>query len=200
MVHTIEHQSVREFVPDAVLVQRSLGDPRCFGTLFDRHAGAIYRYAVARVGPDRGEDVVADVFEIAFDRRAKFDLAATSARPWLYGIASNCLKKLGENERRWLERSALLLPDPHGMAETERSIARVDARQLAPAIAQALLELSPAERDVLVLHALEGLRSSEIADVLGIRQGAARTRLQRARAHLRDRLGNDDMREDADDA
>ncbi len=51
---------------DAALIARSLDMPECFGVLFDRHAPAIYRYIVRRLGPGAADDLVVETFLIAF--------------------------------------------------------------------------------------------------------------------------------------
>lgn len=174
---------------DAQLVARSLKEPAHFSEVVERHAEAIFRFVAARIGPVAAEDVVAQTFAVAFDRRERFDRAATSARPWLYGIASNCLHKHRESERRWLERAAL---EPASSSEPQEPLAeaRVDAARLAPDLAAALLTLNPAERDVLLLFALEELTHEQIAKVLGIRRGTAKSRLSRGCARLRSQLSH----------
>jgi RNA polymerase sigma-70 factor (ECF subfamily) len=186
MASTIDRSATpRAAASDAQLIARSIDAPACFGELFDRHVDAIFRYVAARVGASAAEDVVSDTFEVAFDRRSRFDQRATSARPWLYGIATNRLRKHRDAERTWLERASRAAVADRDELDAAQADARVDAQRLAPRLARALLTLSTAERDVLLLHALEGLGSDEIAAVLGIRAGAARTRLSRGTTRLR---------------
>lgn len=46
-----------------------------------------------RLGRDAAEDVVAETFLVAFDRRHRYDPARPDARPWLYGIATNLIRR-----------------------------------------------------------------------------------------------------------
>jgi RNA polymerase sigma factor (sigma-70 family) len=178
---------------DPVLIRRSLARPESFEGLVGRHADAIFRYIAARIGPVAGEDVLAETFLVAFRRRAGFDPGATSARPWLYGIAANLVLRHHDAERAWLQRSSA---GARALAADERTApeplveadGRLDAHGLRPALAAALLELTPGERAVLLLHALEGYSHEEIAETLAITRGAAKTRLSRARARLRHEL------------
>ena len=85
---------------DAQVVARSLAEPQAFGVLFDRHAPALLGYLVRRIGRDEAEGLIGDVFRIAFERRARFDPAHDTARPWLYGIAGNLLLKHRRSEAR----------------------------------------------------------------------------------------------------
>ena len=76
------------------------GEAARFGEIFDRHAATLLRFLVRRVGPEVGEGLLGDVFRVAFERRALFDPARSSARPWLYGIATNLLLKHHRDEAR----------------------------------------------------------------------------------------------------
>jgi RNA polymerase sigma-70 factor (ECF subfamily) len=60
---------------DAEVIQASWQTPESFGALYDRHVGALYRYAYQRVGASAAEDVVADTFLVAFHQRHRYDLA-----------------------------------------------------------------------------------------------------------------------------
>jgi RNA polymerase sigma-70 factor (ECF subfamily) len=192
MASTIDHsaptQAPRPAPSDAELVDRSIDDPDVFGQIFDRHVDAIWRYVAARLGPDAAEDVVSETFAIAFTRRARFDTVATSARPWLYGIATNRLMKHRDAEIRWLARAASMPAEPTGDDPAVRAADRIDAAGLVGPLAAALLKLSDRERDVVLLHAIDGLTHDEIARALGIRAGTARTRLSRGLARMRTTL------------
>ena len=62
-----------------------------FESMFRTHHDDLFRYAVRRVGPDSAPDVVAEVFLIAWRRRA--EIPADAARLWLFGVASNRVMK-----------------------------------------------------------------------------------------------------------
>jgi RNA polymerase sigma factor (sigma-70 family) len=169
---------------DSAAIARSLVEPRAFDTVYRRHARAIFVYVAARVGPYHAEDVVAEVFAAAFTARRTFDQGATSARPWLYGIAVNKLHHHRAAEVRWLHQPQVAERDPEVEGE-DRSDERLDAHAVVPELAAALAQLTAAERDVLVLHVFEGLTHREIAQALGIRRGTAKVRLHRGRERLR---------------
>ena len=77
---------------DGELIRASLARPERFGVVFDRHAGAVHGYLWRRAGAGPADELLGDVFCIAFERRAAFQFARVSARPWLYGIATNQLQ------------------------------------------------------------------------------------------------------------
>ncbi|MBL7501311.1 sigma-70 family RNA polymerase sigma factor [Frankia sp. CNm7] len=176
---------------DAQVVARSVGAPADFAALFDRHAPAIHRYLARRAGPQVADDLVASTFLVAFERRASYDGARADARPWLYGIASNLLGRFHRDEERRLRAYARAGVD--GLAEDgiERALERADAQASKRAVAAAVAELSPEDRDVLLLFAWAALSYAEIAEAVGIPLGTVRSRLNRARRRLRAALGAD---------
>lgn len=172
---------------DAAVIAASLETPVAFGTIFDRHATVLHRYFVRRLGPDEAESMVGEVFRIAFEKRHTYDLLRPTARPWLYGIATNVLAKHRRTEARRIRAVARLaaqrLP-PIDLAD--RVSATADATDLWPRVADAVTSLPESERDALVLHVWEGLSYEEVADALGVPVGTVRSRLHRARTRLRE--------------
>lgn len=73
--------------------------------------------------------------------------------------------------------------------DDEAAVERLDARAENAHLAQALAELRPAERDVLLLHAWAELSDGDIAQALSLPVGTVKSRLSRARDHMRNRLG-----------
>jgi len=183
-----------EVEPDAELIAASLDDPERFGPLFDRHASVLYRYLIRRVGVDEAEGLLGDVFRIAFEKRSGYDPDRPDARPWLYGIATNLVAHRRRSEARRLDAVARLLgtvPTIDGAASgsdptAERAAGRVDAEAGWPHIADAVAALPAGERDALLLYAWEDLSYAEIAEALAVPVGTVRSRLNRARAHLRE--------------
>ena len=77
---------------DARAIATSLSHPERFAAIFDRHYDAIHAYLARRAGAALADDLAATTFTVAFERRATFRAESTSARPWLYGIATNLLR------------------------------------------------------------------------------------------------------------
>jgi RNA polymerase sigma-70 factor (ECF subfamily) len=178
-----------EELTDAAVIEASLGRPAEFGTIFDRHATVVHRYVVRRLGPADAEAITGDVFRIAFERRATFDSsrAGTSARPWLYGIATNLVAKQRRTEIRRVHAVARLAADRGAPLDLADEVAaEVDAVQRWRVVADALGRLPQAELDVLVLSVWERLDDADIATSLRIPVGTVRSRRHRARRHLRE--------------
>lgn len=82
---------------DATVIARSRREPERFATLFARHAPALKRYVIRRLGSDPAEDIVAETFAVAFQDLESYDLTRGDARSWLFGIATNLI---GRHRRR----------------------------------------------------------------------------------------------------
>lgn len=175
--------------PDGVLIERSVhGRPDAFVEVARRHEVAIHGYLARRADRQAADDLLAEVWLRAFAARGGYDTGYGDARPWLYGIARNVLREY------WRTRSG---EEPAPIAETKVDpwdgvIDRLDSAERAKAVMSAVRALPAAEREVLLLVAWEQLTPAEAAKVLGIPPGTARSRLHRARAALRQVLGERD--------
>ena len=170
---------------DAAVIRASRLDPAAFGVVFDRHWVRIHRYCVVRAGPP-GEDVAAETFRVAFDRRSDYD-GREDAAPWLYGIAGNLLR----NWFRSAARRERALRGSAGRAagdELEDALNRTEAQRLGPELAAVLGQLSAEERDALLLHACAELTYDQIARAMGVPIGTVRSRIHRARTRVRAHL------------
>jgi RNA polymerase sigma-70 factor, ECF subfamily len=126
------------------------------------------------------EDVTALAFERAYRRRLTFDRRRGEERAWLFGIARNAA--LDELRRR--RRLASLTADPEDVADAGvEDGAEVALRRTA--VRSALAELPARDREVIALKFHAGLRTAELAQVLGISDTAAGTLLYRALEKLR---------------
>jgi RNA polymerase sigma factor (sigma-70 family) len=172
---------------DAEVIGRSLDEPEAFGLIYDRHAATLLRFLGRRAGARVAEGLVGELFRIAFERRQTFDTSRESALPWLYGIGSNLLLKHRRGEARWLRASAQLVATGEA-AGRRAAAAALDARLLFPRVADAIETLPDGEREALLLFAWEDLSYQGVAEALELPVGTVRSRLNRARAHLRELL------------
>jgi len=168
-------------------------DPAGFEAAFRWHFPPVYRFLARRVGPALAEDLAAETFAIAYRRRASFQPGRGSLRSWLYGIANNLARSHWRAEQHLLALDARLLPETDLTDESAAADQRLIAALLAPRLATALGHLTRDQRDVLLLHAWAELSHDEIAAALGIAPGTVRSRLSRARAALREQLGDFDF-------
>jgi RNA polymerase sigma-70 factor (ECF subfamily) len=168
---------------DPILFQRSVAEPELFTIIFDRHYRAVYGYLSRRVGPAIADDLSAETFVRAFERRASYDRAADRALPWLLGIALNLLAHHRRSEARHFR--ALAASGRLNATEDEgHAAAGIDPRTTLQLIA-GLEQLDDYDREALLLYAWGDLKYQEIAQVLGIPVGTVRSRLNRARRKIR---------------
>lgn len=176
-------------VSDAAVIERSLREPEAFAAVFHRYYAPIHGFAAQRLGPALADDVAAETFLIAFDRRERYDLSRADARPWLYGIASNLIARHHRAEVRQYRALARTATGEVAESDADRVVTRLDAEAHRGPLMAALAKISDGDRDVLLLVAWAELTSEEAGEALGIPAGTARSRLHRARKKLRAAMG-----------
>ena len=185
---------------DAEIIRQSGREPERFADIFDRYYTEIHGYVARRLGPGLADDIAADTFLIAFDRRDRYDAARPMARPWLYGIASNLVSRHHRAEFRRYRALARVGPPGTVDGPADQIAGRVDAESNRGRLAGALATISAEDRDVLLLVAWAGFSGEEAARALDIPSGTARSRLHRARGKLRAALGGADPTTVGEDA
>jgi RNA polymerase sigma-70 factor (ECF subfamily) len=176
---------------DSELWTRARGEDRqAFADLFERHAQAIYNYCFRRVGNwASAEDLTSVVFLEAWRRRS-VELPEGMVLPWLYGVATNVVRNANRSRRRY-EQALARMPAPEPTPDFSGAAdGRLDDEQQMVAILALLGELRSDEQDVFALCAWSGLGYEEASVALSVPVGTVRSRLSRARAHLRE-LGGD---------
>ena len=159
-----------------------------FGQLFERHANAVYTYCFRRTGSWlAAEDLTSVVFLEAWRKRRDVRLVGESVLPWLLAVAGNVTRNAERSIRRH-RRLLARLPRPETVPDVADDAAkRVDAEHAMRLILGELRLLTEPEREVLALCDWAGLTYAEAAAALGIPAGTVRSRLARARQHLRER-------------
>ena len=154
-----------------------------FACLYEQTYAPLLRFVERRVHPSHAEDVVADVFVVAWRRLDDVPLAADEARAWLFGVAHRTLRNgLRSDQRRHALTVRIADSRLTGAAVTGLDPELV-ARRLD--LVQAWRRLSPRHQETLALAVWDGLTAPQAARVLGISPVAFRLRLTRARRALR---------------
>ena len=152
------------------------------GALFDLHGRRILLYLSRRTDLQTAEDVLGETFVVALTRWDARDPDRGEPLPWLFGIATNLLRRHWRSEsrgRRAMARAALpeaLESDPGDRVDQERAVR---------AVIRELDRMRPAIRDTVLLHAWAELTYEQIAEATGVPIGTVRSRLNRARTVLR---------------
>jgi len=174
------------------------GNTEAFEQLFARYSPKIYRQALHLLGNDaEAEEIMQEVFLTLYEKASTFrgDAAVST---WLYRLTANAaISRL----RRRTRRQEVLIDDylPQFQADghhreqpvidwshnLEQSLMRDETHQL---LRQAIDELRPLDKAVVVLSDLEELPQRETGEILGLSVAAVKARLHRARLFLRGRL------------
>jgi RNA polymerase sigma factor (sigma-70 family) len=172
---------------DSVAISASAATPADFAAIFDRHFDAVHAYLQRRIGRDLADELAAQTFLVAFDGRARYDSSQPSARPWLFGIATNLLRRHHRDELRQLRAYARSAADPI-LDAFDGVEARIDASSMRRELVDALTRVPAEELDALLLFAWADFSYAEIGQALEIPTGTVRSRLSRARARIRTAL------------
>lgn len=161
-------------------LRATAGDGEAFGAIFDRHHARVHRHALSLVRTQAdAQDVTAAAFLELWRKRKHVRVLQGSVLPWLLVTATNTAR----NQQRSLRRYRALLDalprqpqsyDPH--------------EDLSDDLAAQLADLDPIDQGLLSLIALEGHSIKEAAELIGLTETGARTRLHRARKKLRSSL------------
>ena len=150
-----------------------------FASVYQQHLPAISRYLARRVERGSVEDLAADVFALAWRKRAS--VTPGEELPWLYRISANLVANHRRKEAA--ARSFVASLRPADSAPAAEDIVIADQ-----SLAEAWAKLKAKDREVLALAILEDLPVAAIAASLGVSANAVSIRLHRARKQLADHL------------
>jgi RNA polymerase sigma-70 factor (ECF subfamily) len=154
-----------------------VGAEKDFEELYARYAGAVRGYAMRRCDAETADDIVADVFLVAWRRREE---VPEEPLPWLLGTARHVLANHARGQSRRGRLLDRLAAEPRAMATAPEVGGKVRA---------ALASLSERDRELLLLMAWEGLELRQAAQVLRLRPNTLAVRFHRARHRLSAALG-----------
>jgi RNA polymerase sigma-70 factor (ECF subfamily) len=168
------------------------GDKQAFAELYRRRQRDVYRFALHMSGaPDLAEDVTQEVFMVLMRDGSSYDETRGSVNAFLVGIARNyVLRRLKQ------DRSCVMMGQP----DSEEASASTDVTSASDqldviarneeirSVQKAVLSLPAHYREVLVLCELQDMSYAEAAGVLGCAIGTVRSRLNRARTMLMEKL------------
>jgi RNA polymerase sigma-70 factor (ECF subfamily) len=170
------------------------GQTEAFDALVRRYQGRLYPTLLRLVGSaEDAEDVLQDTFVRAFEKIDQFH-GESSFYTWVYRIGVNLALsgyrrlrvrasfQMNGNGHRSREED---LPDESPDSDPAMPLARAEQERI---IENALNQLCPEHRAVVILKDFDGHRYEEIGEILQIPVGTVRSRLHRARCELRDRL------------
>jgi len=181
---SVSGQAARAEPGDILLVEAARnGDRSAFGRLYDRFAPMVHGILLARVPPIEVDDLVQDVFLLAFTQVHSLRDASCFGG-WLAAITRNRASDYHRRPKATFEVTGRC---------SEGEIAgplMIHPEGLEPAKVLALIRTLPeASRETLVLRLVEGMTGPEIAQRTGLTAGSVRVNLHRGMQQLRQKLG-----------
>jgi RNA polymerase sigma-70 factor (ECF subfamily) len=181
-------QSPDSETQEALLVKKAVsGDSSAFAGLYEIYVDDVYRFIFHRVGHEQtAEDLTSQVFLKAWDKLGRYEIRGLPFGAWLFQIARNTVI---DYYRTYKET----LPLEHLNSDPAVNVAKEVEKQLEGEWLRTVLQhLTEDQREVLVLKFINGLKTQEIAQVMGKRQGAIRALQMRALQALAEILGEND--------
>lgn len=168
-----------------LVLRAQSGDREAFNELLKLIQTALFRYIFRLIGEhELAEDVTQEVFLIIY-RKIRWLENPQFFRAWAYRIASREAFKRLKKERRWTEQ----IRDEKVLEEiSARETAEIYEPKLIEKLPTLISEVSPASRAVLILHYLDEMPLSEIAEILDISLGTVKSRLAYGLTSLREKI------------
>ena len=175
--------------PDEELLRRiATGDADAMAVLFRRRQGNVYRFALHLTGsPSVADDVTQDVFIAVIRDAHRFEPGRAAVAAWLCGIARNYVRR-----RRTLDRAISSLDDEESgevaATVTPDPLEDLTTAERIEALRRGVLSLPLRYREAVVLCDLQELSYADAAQALGCPIGTVRSRLNRGRTLLTEKM------------
>jgi RNA polymerase sigma-70 factor, ECF subfamily len=161
-----------------LLLKMLSGDEEAFTTLYRRRQGPVYRFALQMTGSVAiAEDVTQEVFMALLTKTAKYEPVKGSLASFLYGVARNLVL-------RRIEKTAEVEDYP----ASDDILDDLTRRETVELVRRAVLSLPPVYREAVVLCDLQDSSYEEAAQALDCPVGTVRSRLNRGRSMLAQKL------------
>jgi len=167
-----------------LLTQMLAGDEAAFTALYRRRQGAVYRFALQMTGNVViAEDVTQDVFMELIQNGRRFDPSRGALASFLYGVARNFVLRRLERDRA--ANSDVELED---RAAGDDVLGDLTRQETIEQVRRAVLSLPAVYREAVVLCDLQDVSYDDAAAALDCPVGTVRSRLNRGRGLLAQKL------------
>ena len=169
---------------DEAVLRCQNGDREAFRYLVEQYKHPLFGTAYLMTGnAAQAEEHVQDAFLLAW-RGIRTFRRGSSVKPWLMRILVNAV--ISQQRKRRLATVPLEESIPLGAPAGQHDA--LEASEDRQAVCQALAQLSPEHREVVVLRYFGDLTVSQVARSAGLREGTVKSRLHRALRHMRELL------------
>ena len=161
------------------------GDKRAYHSLYDIHSGRVYALCLRLTGERAlAEDATQEVFIQLWRNLSNFD-GQSRFTTWLHSVSANVTISYIRKQRNWFQRMFNIDGSDAEFHEAERCSSEVDLDEL-------IQRLPERARLVFVLHAIEGYRHEDVAEMLNMAVGSSKAQFHRAKQLLKEWMGEDD--------
>jgi RNA polymerase sigma-70 factor (ECF subfamily) len=176
-----------EEIDDITLEQAKRGSEAAFQRLYGHYSPFVWRLCYRSSNGDTA--CAAEIMQNTFVKVHRYlggFLKGSTFSTWLYSVTYHCINEYFAKMSKYRARNQLF-DDDVGVPEADVVGERVpyEDKQL---VAKVLAPLSESDRFMLVAREVEGVPYEELADIMGVKVGALRTRVARLKADIRERL------------
>ena len=168
---------------DETLIQKiAHGDRTALAALYERYREAVFGYALSVLRDrDQAEDALQETFLQVWSAAERYVVRGKSPMTWVLGITKNVMRAMRRKQLTLLDENAPEIPETtdHFLTVENRMVTRV-----------VLAKLSEQEREIVMLHAVAGLKHREIAAHLDMPLSTVLSKYNRALKKLRTMLGD----------
>ncbi len=193
--YRLKKLELAELSDEDVMERCALGSEAAFSTLVQRYRTRIMNLVCRFISDrDRAEEISQEVFLRVYRNRERYRKSGKFST-WIFTIAVNLTKNEIRSRVRHkgtfsldaLEEESggqgLPFPDSNPLPDAD-----LNAREIQQRVAEALRKLPTRYREAVVLRDIEGLSYEEVGEILKIPGGTVRSRINRARLMLKERL------------
>ena len=195
MLMVNSRQNPGELTDMDILAQVSAGNVDAYGKIVGRYNGRLYNFVYRFVGDrETAEDVVQETYLRAFRKRKEYRAIANFST-WLFTISGNLAKSELRRRKRWrmfsIERdeetdTGMDIPDESARPDKVAESSLADGQ-----IQQAIASLPDNYKQVILLRDVQGMSYQEISDIVDCPVGTVKSRVNRARLKLQQKLKNE---------
>jgi RNA polymerase sigma-70 factor (ECF subfamily) len=178
------HQAFTEKAQRDVIFAAQQGDKTAYRKLYDIHVGRVYALCFRLTGErTMAEDATQEVFIQLWEKLGNYN-AQSKFTTWLHSVTSNITISYLRKQKGWWQKTFNIEDSPVMQDSAELSADTVSLDDY-------IVRLPERARHVFVLHALEGYRHDEIADLLNMAVGSSKAQFHRAKKLLTEWLQNE---------
>ncbi len=169
--------------PQEILKKAQSGDKQAFETLYNEFFTPVYRYLYKRIrNKDDAMDLAQTVFVKLATTTAPYEIRESALLSYLFTVARNTLIDFSRKESHGIIYDDELLSDNDTLERSDQSMEVHEQRDL---VTRALQELDEPTREIMELRFVDGMKSHEIAQVIGKSEESVRQIQSRALKKLR---------------